>query len=111
MTAGILGMAFKGNCDDPRTSLSYKLHKVLTLECRRVLCSDPYIQDPTFVTQEQLLAEADVVFIGACHNQYKDLQIEQPVVDVFDFVARKKQDHADYGTGTIQWRVPRRGAA
>lgn len=111
MTAGILGMAFKGNCDDPRTSLAYKLHKVLTLECRRVLCSDPYILDPTFVPQETVLAEADLVFLGACHNQYKDLRIEQPVVDVFDFLSHKHGLGANNSAGCPGWRLPHRGAA
>ena len=41
MTVGILGMAFKPNSDDPRSSLSYKLRKVLLVECKRVLCTDP----------------------------------------------------------------------
>jgi UDP-N-acetyl-D-mannosaminuronic acid dehydrogenase len=85
-TAGILGMAFKGNCDDPRTSLAYKLRKVLTLECRRVLCTDPFIQDPGFVPLETVLHEADVIFLGACHDLYRDLPIRQPVIDVFDFL-------------------------
>jgi UDP-N-acetyl-D-mannosaminuronic acid dehydrogenase len=85
-TAAVLGMAFKGNCDDPRTSLSYKLRKVLTLECRRVLCTDPYIQDPSFVALDTALTEADIVFLGACHQEYRDLVIEKPVVDVFDFL-------------------------
>ena len=48
-TVGILGMAFKGECDDPRSSLAYKLRKILTIQCRRVLCTDPYIHDPEFV--------------------------------------------------------------
>jgi UDP-N-acetyl-D-mannosaminuronic acid dehydrogenase len=86
LTAAILGMAFKGNCDDPRSSLAYKLRKVLTLECRRVLCTDPYIDDPTFVPLEQALAEADIVFVGACHGAYRDLVITQPLVDVFSFI-------------------------
>jgi UDP-N-acetyl-D-mannosaminuronic acid dehydrogenase len=85
-TAAILGMAFKGNSDDPRDSLAYKLRKVLTLECRRVLCTDPYIQDPSFVSLETALEEADVVFLGACHDEYRDLIIEKPAVDVFHFL-------------------------
>lgn len=85
-TAAILGMAFKGNSDDARSSLSYKLRKLLTLECRRVVCTDPYVEDPSFVSLEQALAEADVVFIGACHDEYRHLQIDKPTVDVFDFV-------------------------
>lgn len=85
-TAAILGMAFKGNSDDPRASLAYKLRKVLTLECRRVLCTDPYVQDPSFVSLEAALAEADILFVGACHDPYRDLVTDKPVVDVFDFV-------------------------
>jgi UDP-N-acetyl-D-mannosaminuronic acid dehydrogenase len=85
-TATILGMGFKGDCDDPRDSLAYKLRKVLSLECRRVLCTDPYIQDPTFVSLETALKEADVVFIGACHDAYRKLDIQQPLVDIFAFV-------------------------
>ncbi len=88
MTAAILGMAFKGNSDDGRSSLSYKLRKVLTLECRQVLCTDPYIADPDFVPLETALKEADIVFVGACHEEYRDLVIEQPVIDVFGFLQR-----------------------
>ena len=84
-TAAILGMAFKGNSDDPRASLSYKLRKVLALECKQVLCSDPYIKDETFVPLEQCLAEADVLFIGCCHDEYKHLKTDKPIVDVFNF--------------------------
>jgi UDP-N-acetyl-D-mannosaminuronic acid dehydrogenase len=86
MTAAILGMAFKGNSDDERSSLSYKLRKVLTLECQKVLCTDPYIADPTFVPLAEALDEADIVFLGACHDEYRDLKIEQPLIDVFRFV-------------------------
>lgn len=88
-TVGILGMAFKGNCDDPRSSLSYKLRKVLTLECRRVLCTDPYIHDPEFVSLEECLRESDVLILGACHDAYRELQTGKPVVDVFGFLPRR----------------------
>ena len=85
-TVGILGMAFKGNCDDSRSSLSYKLRKVLTLECRRVLCTDPYIHDPEFVPLETCVAESDVLILGACHSEYRSAAIGKPVVDVFGFL-------------------------
>jgi UDP-N-acetyl-D-mannosaminuronic acid dehydrogenase len=85
-TAAILGMAFKGDSDDPRDSLAYKLRKVLTLECRNVLCTDPHIEDPSFVPLETALREADFVFLGACHEEYRDLVIAQPVIDVFGFL-------------------------
>jgi len=85
-TAAILGMAFKGNSDDPRDSLAYKLRKVLTLECQSVLCTDPYIKDPNFVSLETALREADFVFLGACHDEYRNLVIEKPLIDVFGFL-------------------------
>lgn len=87
-TVAILGMAFKGNNDDPRDSLAYKLRKVLTFEAAKVLCTDPYIQDPSFVSLEEALDEADVVFLGACHAEYRDLSIRKPVVDVFNFLKK-----------------------
>ena len=86
--AAILGMAFKGNCDDPRDSLAYKLRKILTLECREVLCTDPYIRDPSFVPVAVALARADIVFVGACHAEYRTLRVRQPVIDVFDFLPK-----------------------
>ena len=36
------------------------------------------------------LAKADVVFLGACHAEYKHLRLRQPVIDVFDFLPKQK---------------------
>jgi UDP-N-acetyl-D-mannosaminuronic acid dehydrogenase len=90
LTTAILGMAFKPNSDDPRDSLSYKLRKLLTLESRRVLCSDPYVHDDSFVPAEELLAEADVIFIGAAHDAYRDLVVPAGK-QVFDVWGRMKR--------------------
>jgi len=86
LTAGILGMAFKGDNDDHRASLSYKLRKILLLECDRVLCTDPHIADPEFVSLDRCLREADILFVGACHAEYRGLATDKPLVDVFGFV-------------------------
>jgi UDP-N-acetyl-D-mannosaminuronic acid dehydrogenase len=72
-TAGILGMAFKAGSDDPRDSLSYKLRKLLALEARAVLCTDPYVRDPSLVPLERVLAEADVLFVATPHECYRRL--------------------------------------
>jgi UDP-N-acetyl-D-mannosaminuronic acid dehydrogenase len=72
-TAGVLGMAFKAESDDPRDSLSYKLRKLLALEARAVLCTDPYVKDPSLVPLERVLAEADVLFIATPHEHYRRL--------------------------------------
>ncbi|HVY61390.1 MAG TPA: UDP binding domain-containing protein, partial [Planctomycetota bacterium] len=82
----ILGMAFKGNCDDERSSLSYKLRKLLTLECKEVICSDPYVQDPSLVPLDEALARADLIVLGACHDAYRVAKIDKPVLDVFRFL-------------------------
>jgi UDP-N-acetyl-D-mannosaminuronic acid dehydrogenase len=84
LTSGILGMAFKANSDDRRDSLSYKLRKLLMLESRRVLCSDPHVtDDPSLVPIETVLREADVIFVGAPHDAYRQLVIP-PGKEVFD---------------------------
>lgn len=73
--AGILGMAFKGESDDPRDSLSYKLRKLLTLECRDVLCHDPFVKDASLAPLDRVLDEADVIFVATPHRSYRGLEI------------------------------------
>lgn len=109
-TVAILGMAFKGNSDDPRASLSYKLRKVLALECKKVLCTDPYINDPTFVPLETALAEADVLFLGACHAEYRRLPTDKPLIDVFSFVRGSVDEDSGDRSGGVHRGVPGRGA-
>jgi UDP-N-acetyl-D-mannosaminuronic acid dehydrogenase len=82
MTVGILGMAFKPESDDPRSSLSYKLRKVLLLECRRVLCTDPYVPDTGLTPLEEVLQQADLLIVGTPHACYRGLNFRQPVVDI-----------------------------
>jgi UDP-N-acetyl-D-mannosaminuronic acid dehydrogenase len=90
LTAGILGMAFKGDSDDRRDSLSYKLRKLLTLEVGELLCSDPYVLDANLVPQERVLAEADLIFIACPHTVYRGLKFrpDQMIIDVWNWVDR-----------------------
>ncbi len=87
-TVGILGMAFKGECDDARSSLAYKLRKILTMECRRVVCTDPYIVDPEFVSLDKALEVSDILILGACHRVYRDIKTDKPILDIFGFLPR-----------------------
>ncbi|HVT03404.1 MAG TPA: nucleotide sugar dehydrogenase [Thermoanaerobaculia bacterium] len=93
-TVGILGMAFKAESDDPRDSLSYKLRKLLLLASDRVLCSDPYVKDNSFVSIEELVASSDVVFIGAPHRAYRQLRLRpgKILVDVWSCVEVEPQE-------------------
>jgi UDP-N-acetyl-D-mannosaminuronic acid dehydrogenase len=90
----ILGMAFKADSDDKRESLSYKLRKLLILEAEEVLCTDPFIQDPSFLPLEEAIRRADVIVFGAPHSAYQNLAIPQgkQVVDVWGFWAEQQSD-------------------
>jgi UDP-N-acetyl-D-mannosaminuronic acid dehydrogenase len=83
-TIGILGMAFKGESDDPRASLSYKLRKLAAFKGAHVICTDPYIHDETFQPLEKVLRESDILVIAAPHRQYKGLELDgRDVVDIW----------------------------
>ena len=89
LRVGILGMTFKANSDDPRDSLSYKLKKILHVECAEVLCTDPHLpHDPELRPLDEVLAAADLIFIGAPHDAYRGLEFEQPVIDVWNVTAQ-----------------------
>ncbi len=82
MTVGLLGMAFKPESDDPRSSLSYKLRKILLLECKRVLCTDPYVPDTGLTPLAEVLDQADLLIVGTPHACYRDLKCRQPILDI-----------------------------
>ena len=86
---GVLGMAFKADSDDPRDSLSYKLRNLLSLEARKVICTDPYVPDPSLVPVESVLADADVLFLATPHRAYRELRIPPGKVlyDVWNWIA------------------------
>ena len=89
MTVGILGMAFKAGSDDTRSSLSYKLKRVLAFKARRVLTTDPYVtSDPALVPLQQVLTESDLLIIATPHRDYADLSTEVPVVDIWNLLGR-----------------------
>ena len=87
LTVGILGMAFKAESDDIRSSLSYKLRRILRYKAANVLCTDPFVTtDPNLVPLEEVLAKADVLVIGAPHSAYRGLKPKQAVVDIWNLL-------------------------
>jgi UDP-N-acetyl-D-mannosaminuronic acid dehydrogenase len=84
-TVGILGMAFKGESDDIRSSLSYKLKRILKFKGSEVLCTDPYVTvDPDLVPLDEVVARSDLLVIGAPHRTYADLTLDVPVIDIWN---------------------------
>lgn len=85
MTVGILGMAFKAESDDIRSSLSYKLKRILRFKAESVLCADSLVHDDSaLISEDELLKQVDLVVIGAPHRRYASLTISQPVIDIWN---------------------------
>jgi UDP-N-acetyl-D-mannosaminuronic acid dehydrogenase len=89
-TVGILGMAFKADSDDPRTSLSYKLKKLLKLRAKQVLTTDPLVRhDSELAPLEEVLDRSDILILGVPHSAYRDINIQgKPVVDIWNFLGK-----------------------
>jgi UDP-N-acetyl-D-mannosaminuronic acid dehydrogenase len=87
---GILGMAFKGESDDPRDSLSYKLRKLLAWAGADVICTDPYVDDERLVPLESVLDQSELLVVGAPHRAYRELAWPEgtPVIDVWGVTER-----------------------
>jgi UDP-N-acetyl-D-mannosaminuronic acid dehydrogenase len=89
LTVGILGMAFKGGSDDIRSSLSYKLRRVLKFKAKAVLSTDPHVSeetDDTLLPLDDVLAKADLLIIATPHAEYRGLRTEKPVADVWNLL-------------------------
>jgi UDP-N-acetyl-D-mannosaminuronic acid dehydrogenase len=87
LTIGLLGMAFKANSDDQRSSLSYKLKKVLLFRAKEVITTDPLVaNDPDILSLEEVLDRSDLLILCTPHKVYKNLDLKgKPVVDLWNF--------------------------
>ncbi|MFQ5851976.1 MAG: nucleotide sugar dehydrogenase [Candidatus Binatia bacterium] len=87
LTVGLLGMAFKADSDDPRSSLSYKLKKQLYLRAKEVLTTDPYVtSDPDVLPLDEVITKSDILILCTPHSVYRDLDTRgKMTVDVWNF--------------------------
>ena len=84
MTVGILGMAFKEESDDTRSSLSYKLKRILRYKAQRVLCHDPYVKnDPELSTLNDVIEESDLLLLATPHRFYDEVEAQVPIIDIW----------------------------
>lgn len=85
LVVGILGMAFKGESDDTRSSLAYKLKRNLKFYCKDVLTSDPYVKsDSSLLPLETVIAKSDILIIGAPHKEYIGIKTEKRIIDIWN---------------------------
>ncbi|MEH2487020.1 nucleotide sugar dehydrogenase [Bradyrhizobium sp. AZCC 2230] len=85
ITVGLLGMAFKSEIDDVRSSLSYKFKKVLNGYAHAVLTTDPFVTaDPDLLPLDEVVGRSDVLILCTPHNSYRFADLKgKPVVDVW----------------------------
>ena len=70
----ILGLAFKSEIDDIRESLAFKVKKAFERERAKVFLHDPYV--PGYQNNlDEVLKDADVIFLATNHNFYKKLDV------------------------------------
>jgi UDP-N-acetyl-D-mannosaminuronic acid dehydrogenase len=85
LSVGILGMAFKATSDDIRSSLSYKLKRILRFRVKEVLTTDPYVtDDPELLPLEEVVDRTDLLIVGAPHPQYRDLETSSEIIDIWN---------------------------
>jgi UDP-N-acetyl-D-mannosaminuronic acid dehydrogenase len=89
-TVGILGMAFKPEIDDIRSSLSYRVKKMLQLKAKDVLTTDPYVTaDVNLLPLEVVIDRSDIIIICTPHDIYRDLDLKgKPVLDIWKILPR-----------------------
>lgn len=85
MVVGLLGMAFKADSDDVRSSLSYKLKKTLRFRAKDVLTTDPLVRtDPELLPIGEVIERSDLLILCVPHSEYRGRDLGgKPVVDLW----------------------------
>ena len=88
---GLLGMAFKAECDDARSSLSYKMKKILSTKVKKLYCTDPYVKtDNNLSTLESTIKNSDILILCVPHKKYKRLNLKKKyLIDIWGFNYKK----------------------
>jgi UDP-N-acetyl-D-mannosaminuronic acid dehydrogenase len=88
LKVGILGAAFKPDVDDIRSSLAFKLRKLLDFKCKQVLMCDPLVQDYRVVELNRVLEDSDILILATPHKEFQHLKTSKPIIDIWNFVGK-----------------------
>jgi UDP-N-acetyl-D-mannosaminuronic acid dehydrogenase len=77
----VLGLAFKGDTDDERDSLSHKLIRLLERELADVAVHDPVVATPT-AGFEETVSGADVVIVATNHSAYSNAESLRSIAEL-----------------------------
>ena len=75
----VLGLAFKGDTDDERDSLSHKLVRLLERELADVTVHDPHVASPNSPLDEAV-ADAQIVVVATNHSEFSDRDVVRRVI-------------------------------
>ena len=81
-------MSFKSDIDDVRSSLSYKLKKILEFKSKQVYCADRFVNDKNLVDENFLINECDLIIISAAHSHYKHIESTANVIDLWNITGK-----------------------
>ena len=89
LSVGLLGMAFKADSDDTRSSLSYKLKKVLAVRAKEVLTTDPHVtSDLDLIPIDDVIEKSELLILCVPHSVYAALDVQgKPVVDIWGYLS------------------------
>ena len=65
----------------------YKLRKILIFRGAKVLCCDDFVNDSTFISQDELIEQSDIVIIGAPHESYNKIDFTHvKLINIWDLL-------------------------
>ncbi len=91
MKVGLLGMAFKANIDDTRSSLSYKIKNALLQNCKEILTTDPYVRtDSELLPLNKVIKDSDILILCVPHDKYKLIKIKnKKIIDIWNYLHKE----------------------
>lgn len=88
---GLLGMAFKAECDDTRSSLSYKMKNILSAKVKKLYCTDPYVKtDKSLSSLNHTIKNSNILILCVPHKKYENLNLKnKKLIDIWGFNKKK----------------------